>query len=124
MVSIVSSEVELELLGSQHPGSPDSPGPDDVCPSASATPDKADPQPATKKAAVSKSKKRIKPQAAEDETKAKKPKSAYNVYVSQQMAKIKAEQPEIPHKDRMAIIGLSWKGLSEKEKLAFKPAQA
>lgn len=56
--------------------------------------------------------------AAPGEPKTSRKKSAYNVYVRQQMST--AEIKGVPHKEKMGKIAQSWAALSEEEKAEYK----
>lgn len=59
-----------------------------------------------------------KPKAASDEAKPKRKKSAYNVFVREQMSS--EEIKAVPHKEKMGRIAGMWAGLSPEDKEAFK----
>ena len=54
---------------------------------------------------------------------AKKPPSSYNLYVKEKIVELRMQQPDIPSKDRMSIVGAAWKKLTDEEKLAYTPTK-
>jgi len=64
------------------------------------------------------------PKAGKKKKKKKKKKprapNAFNLYMSAELAKAKAAQPELTHKDAFAKVGAAWKSLSEEELAGWK----
>eukprot|EP00615_Pteridomonas_danica_P011358 CAMPEP_0114359422 /NCGR_PEP_ID=MMETSP0101-20121206/23002_1 /TAXON_ID=38822 ORGANISM="Pteridomonas danica, Strain PT" /NCGR_SAMPLE_ID=MMETSP0101 /ASSEMBLY_ACC=CAM_ASM_000211 /LENGTH=155 /DNA_ID=CAMNT_0001502951 /DNA_START=65 /DNA_END=532 /DNA_ORIENTATION=+ len=55
-----------------------------------------------------------------EDGKPKRPHTAYQAYVSENMKKIKSDNPELPAKEIMGKIGSLWKVLDEREKKMYE----
>ena len=55
--------------------------------------------------------------------KKKRSPSVYNIFVSENMAKLKISEPDMPNPDRLKKASKIWSGLSEEEKKLFADNQ-
>ena len=72
------------------------------------------------KAKKEKKEKKEKKAKADGEEKAKRPPSAYNIYMKLELSKSKAADPGLAHQDHFKAVAAKWKLLSKEEQQAFK----
>jgi hypothetical protein len=74
----------------------------------------------TGKTASKKTASKKKDDAVAAEKKPKKPPTAYNNFVKQHIAKLRAEQTEIPPRELMKVAAAAWKELTKQEQQEYK----